>query len=248
MTASINSVIGFPSAQKHDAVEVATATSGYVPQIALGSIIAVQDPYWGGRELIRLEVGTSTAVKVGQIATWNGSFQYSAVANTANLGRNVAFALSSVASNATYKQYAWFIIAGVAPVYCGASVAADTAFGITAAGTGGAIANGKQILNARITTASTATVAKSNCTAASGSYYLRVPNSDGWFVGVVLSGTGIASGATVAEISSDGLTVRMSAVTTAAVNGTVTATYNDGSANYYNVATFDRPFAQGQVA
>lgn len=248
MTASVAPYIGHPGAGKWDTVEVANATSGYVPQIPVGTKIEVVDPYWGAQTLIRLSVPTSTAVKVGQAAIWNNAFSYTALPNTANLGRSVAFSKNSIPSNATYVQYAWFVVSGTTPIYCGASVTADTAFGVTAAGTCGAIANGKQILNARVTVAATATVAKANSWADYNSTTLHVPlGSDGWFVGAVLSGTGIASGATVTAISSDGKTVTMSAATTAAVNGTVTATYNDGSSNYWNVASFDFPFAQGQV-
>ena len=82
---------------------------------------------------------------------------------------------------------------------------------------------GKQVLNAANSLPSATTKVKNGCTAAAGSLTLNVPNSRGWFIGATLSGTGIAVGATVVGISPDGLTVTMSAVTTAAVSGAVTA-------------------------
>ncbi len=234
-------------------VEVATAASGYQPLIPVGTIAAFNDPYWGGLECIRLSIPTSTAVQVGQLSTITSSFGFVSVPNTANLGQSVAFSVNNVPSNASFTQYAWFVIGGRYPVYAGASVAADTAFGITAAGQTGAIANGKQILNARVQLAATTTVVKANTVTASGSSILKVSNSDGWFVGVALSGTGIPASTSVGAIDPTGTLVSMVQTgTTTAQNATasgsvsVTGTYNDGT-KFWNVVTFDRPFAQGQV-
>lgn len=212
----------------------------------LGSMISVNDPYWGGQELVYLQYPASAVIAVGTIMTWDKANLSSAVANTANLGVPLAIALNSCASSAS-AQYGWFLVKGVAPVLCGANVAADTAFGITAAGKGGAIANGKQILNAIIRGASSTTVAKSNTVTLNGSPVIRVSNSDGWFVGLPVSGTGIAASSTISSIDPSGTIVTLNNNATATGSVTVTGTYNDGSANYWNVAIFDRPFAQGQV-
>ena len=150
-SAGINSIVGYPfvgnannSTNGGLAVEVATATSGYVPLIPVGTITTVVDPYWGGLELIRLAIPTSTtAIVAGTLACWDASYQYVITPNTANLGQPVGVAMSAVPLNATYVQYAWFVIGGKFPVLCGASVAADTTFGITAAGKGGANSAGK---------------------------------------------------------------------------------------------------------
>lgn len=230
------------------AVEVATATSGYVPQIPVGTVVSVVDPYWGGQELIRLAIPTSTtAILVGTLACWNSNFEYVITPNTANLGQPVGASMSAVPLNATYVQYAWFVIGGKAPVLCGASVAADTAFGITAAGKGGAIANGKQVVNARVRTAATATVAKANTITRSGSNVYQVQNTDGWFVGLPLSGTGVAASTVITGIDPDGRTVTVNNNATATGSVTVTGTYNDGSSNYWNTVIMNRPFAQGQI-
>ncbi len=235
------------------AVEVATAASGYLPLIPLGTIATFNDPYWGGLECIRLSIPTSTAVQVGQLSTVTNTYGFVSVPNTANLGQSVAFCAANVPSNTGFTQYAWFVIAGRYPVYAGASVAADTAFGITAAGQTGAIANGKQILNARVQAAATTTVVKGNAVTTNGSAVLKVSNSDGWFVGVALSGTGIPASTSIGAIDPTGTLVSMVQTgTTTAQNATasgavsVTGTYNDGT-KFWNVATFDRPFAQGQV-
>lgn len=212
-----------------------------------GLIVQGVDPYWGGGEFIYCRANGSIrqfGVCVVTPAVTSGAYRYEAteVPNTANLGRAVAVAMTVMTSG----QYGWFMISGLTPVNCNASVAADTAFGIVAAGQGGAIANGKQIANARVMVAATATVAKANSVNNAGSYQLTVTNTDGWFCGIYLSGTGVAAGATVTDIAPDGRTVTMSAVSTAAISGTVTGTYNNATV-YYNVAHLNRPFAQGQI-
>jgi hypothetical protein len=234
-------------------VEVASATSGYVPLIPVGTIAVFNDPYWGGLECIRLSVPASTAVRVGTLSTLTNTFGFVAVPNTANLGQSVAASLNDIPSNATYVQYAWFVIGGRYPLLSGASVAADTAFGITAAGSVGAIAAGKEILNARIQLAATTTVVKTNVNAVSGSPTIRVSNSDGWFVGLAITGTGIPASTSIGSIDASGTLVGMVQTgTTTAQNATatgsvsVTGTYNDAT-RFWNVATMQRPFAQGAI-
>jgi hypothetical protein len=162
IAATVSALVGAQplSNSSNISVEVADATSGYVPKIPVGTIANFVDPYWGGLECIRLSIPVSTAVRVGTLSTLTATGSFVAVPNTANLGQSVAVCASDVPSNATYVQYAWFVIAGRFPVLSGASVAADTAFGITAAGSAGAIAAGKQILNARVQVAATTTVVK----------------------------------------------------------------------------------------
>jgi len=214
---------------------------------ALGTTITLGDPYWGGFEAIY--VYSTGTIRQGGIITITPTFQTNKwrwdaaeVPNTANLGKSVYVAPVS----STAGQYFWAINYGIVPVNCTASVAADTAFGIVAAGQGGAIANGKQVLNARVIAPATTTVAKTNCTANSGSTRLSVPSVDGWFAGAYLSGTGIAALTTVTDIDPSGNIVTLSVATSAAVTGTVTATYNNATV-YYNLAFIDRPLAQGQV-
>lgn len=223
-------------------------TADDTAQTKTGVIMSGHDPYWGGREYMYVYAAGAIAqhaVVALSASLVSGAMRIEAteVANTANLGRSVGVAMVG----ASLGQYLWVCLSGLTPIRSGASVSADTAFGITAAGVVGAISNGKQILNARNVLAATTTVAKANCVANSSSYKLKVPNANGWFIGAYLSGTGIASGTTVVSISDNGTEVTLSAATTAVVSGTVTATYNNSTV-YYNVAYLNRPFAQGQVA
>lgn len=204
---------------------------------ALGRQIDGVDPYWGGATFIYLKAGE--AIDMGELNVWDKDFVATNVPNTANTGRSVAAAMYPMASG----DYGWFCVTGEVPVAVTASVAAGTTFGLTGAGTVGAVTNGKQILNAVSVLASTGTVTKANTTTQSGSAVLRmsVP-ADGWFYGMALSGTGIAGGATISGISEDGRTVTMSANATASGSVTVTGTYTG-----FIKAQITRPFVQGQV-
>lgn len=213
----------------------------------LGATITVVDPYYGGQELVYLAIPVSTALKVGHAVTWDLNNNIIALPNTANTGFPVALSLNSVASDAANVQYSWFIFEGQALAWSNASVAAAAAIGVVAAGQLGAVANGKQILNTRVAAAATTTVAKANTSTQSGSLLLKVTNTDGWFVGVALSGTGIQATTTVTAIDPDNRTVTMSLAATATGSVTVTGTRNDGT-NFYNLLVIDRPFVQGQIA
>lgn len=213
----------------------------------LGQVISVSDPYWGGQELIYLAVPASTAIPVGGSVTWDTNLQTVTLPNTANLGVPVAFSLNSVASNAAV-QYSWFVVEGQCPAFSGASVAAAAAIGITAAGTLGANSAGKQILNARVVDPATTTVVKANVATQSGSNLLRtsVGGTDGWFVGITVTGTGIPATTTITAIDPDNRTVTMSNNATATGNVSVTGTYTSGS-SFWNIVIIDRPFAQGAI-
>ncbi len=220
----------------------------------LGTVVPFLNPYWGGGEAIYLQMPTSTALQVGTLMSWDTatSFVAAATANTANLGKSVGFLMNYVPSNAS-ATYAWVLISGQALAYATASVAADTAFGITAAGQVGANSAGKEILNARVTKPATTTVTKSNTNTTSGTNVLQVTNADGLFVGCPISGTGIPASTYIGAIDSSGTLVSMttsdlSTAANATATGaiTLTATYND-STKYWNVVTCDCPLAQGSI-
>jgi hypothetical protein len=224
--------------------------AGTTQDIATGTIIHGDDQFWGGGEFIYCKftapmVVHALAVLTAVVNATTGKWEWNATPcpNTANLGQSCGVVVAS----GTTADFGWVQITGIAPVQCNANVAAGTAFGVAAAGQGGALTAGKQVLAARIIAASSTTVAKTLCTALKGSTELTVSNSDGWFIGLYLSGTGITTGSTVSDISPDGKTVTLSAATSAAVTGTVTGTYNN-STIYYNVAHFNRPHMQGQIS
>ena len=163
--------------------------------------------------------------------------------NTANLGRAVFVAQATGAMAA--GDYGWFLRSGVTPINGSASVAADTTLGITAAGQVGANTAGKQIVGARVASAATLTVVKSGI-GASGDNYIFVNDTDGWFVGGYLSGTGVGASAIISDIDPMGKWVKASVANSAAIAGSVTQTANNATI-FYNVVALDRPFAQGAI-
>lgn len=212
-----------------------------------GSIVGVTNLFFGGQELI---YGKATAairqfglVTIGGAAVGNLiETQFTEIANTANTGAPVGVALFSMAAG----DFGWVVVSGCTPINANASIAAGATFGIAAAGQAGANSAGKQILGAIGVAPSSFTVAKTAVTANAGSTRLLVGNTAGWFPGVYLSGTGIAAGTTVLSIDPDGRGVTISAPTSAVVNGTVTATYNNATI-HYPIVRLQRSAAQGAI-
>lgn len=211
----------------------------------LGTILSYANPFWGGGEAVYLSVPASTPLVVGTPVVWDVANSAIAVPNTANLGMPLAFVMNAFPSNPAVT-YGWFVISGRYPVASNASVAAAAPIGIAAAGRLGANSAGKQVLNARVQAPATTTVIKANTSTQAGSTLLKVSNTDGWFVGVALSGTGIPALTVITAISEDDRTVTMSLAATATGSVSVTGTYNDGTI-FWNVISADRPFAQGAI-
>ena len=241
MYSFIDGVVGLPQ------IGLTNQSNDTLPRIANGTPIQAVDPYWGGGEFVwaRASAGIRAQGLVNLLTSFaDGIWRTDATEapNTASLGRTVAIAMGSFSAG----QWGWFMIAGTAPVNGTASVAANTTVGITAAGQIGANSAGKQVLNAISVAPSSTTVVKANCRAIQGATVLEVPNSDGWFVGAFLSGTGIAASTAVNYIDPSGRFVTLSLATTARVAGNVTATYNGGGV-HFNVVTVNRPFSQGAI-
>lgn len=212
----------------------------------LGTMITVIDPYFGGMDLLYCSFPASTALAVGTPVIWNVAYSATAVPNTANLGQSLGAVLNAVPSVAAV-QYGWVVVKGRFPVLSNASVAADAAIGIAAAGKLGANTAGKQVLNSHVVAAATATVAKANTVTQSGSNIIKVSNADGWFVGLPLSGTGIAASTVITAIDPNNSTVTMNNNATASGAVTVTGTYNDAATNYWNTVYLGNAFGQGAI-
>lgn len=242
MFTSVSGIVGHPQPSPIYSLDT-------TERFGQGEILNAFDPYWGGAEFMYVKFGGTVGERglVSILTTYNSTTKRweqvaTACANTANLGRSVAVAMRG----ATSGQFGWVMISGVTPINGTASVAADTAFGITAAGQVGANTAGKQILNARIVAAATTTVALANSTGVSGSYEIRVPTTDGLFIGAYMSGTGVGASAKISAIDPSNNSITVDVANSAAINGTVTATYNNATI-FYNVAYINRPFAQGAI-
>ena len=166
--------------------------------------------------------------------------------STAGQGFPFGVAVAPMASG----TYGWIQISGAAIYKTNATVAADTAVAVAAAGIAGTLANGKQLLNTRNVKAATATVTNSTTITKNGGYVLDTGGYDGFFLGLTLSGTGIPASTVVAKLDPDGRRIYMgSAIGTvgdklATADGTITLT---GTYTGFGQALISRPFAQGQV-
>ena len=237
---------GLVGAQPVQSIDSADSTR----QHPMGMLVTAYDDYWGGGEFMYVRAASGT---INQFALCTltssydsglGAWQHKIVnvPNTANLGKQLCVAMSNMVNG----DHGWVCVSGIVPVNCNASVAADTAFGIAATGQGGALTAGKQVCNAVVAIAATHTKVKAGWTQGL-STELVVSDTNGWFKGIYLSGTGIAAGTTVTKIDPDERTVTLSLATTATIAGTnVTGTYNNATV-HYNIASINRPFAQGQI-
>lgn len=212
----------------------------FVPDViqrqVLGSQITAADNVWGGGEFIYLKAGAT--ILMGAAVVWDLGWNAVLAPSVANQGRTVAFAVYPM----TIGQFGMFQVSGMAVVNATASVAIATPFGITAVGQVGANSAGKQIVNATSVAPSTTTIVKNNVLVTAGSNVLQTGNTDSWFFGVTVSGTGIPGATTIMGMSPDGRSVTMSANATASGVVTVTGTYTG-----FIIAQIQRPFAQGAI-
>jgi hypothetical protein len=214
-----------------------------------GLVARATDPVWGPGDFIFARAGGAirlfglcvlTPVYDGTGFTFTQNM--TEVPNTANLGRSLYVYQGDMAL--TTGQYGWFMRRGVTPVNCQASVAADTTFGIAAAGQGGANSAGKQVLGGRIVTAGAQTVVKAG-TGVSGDNVIQIPSGTaGYFPGGFLSGTGVGASAVIQKVFP--FSLQVSVVNSAAISGNVTQTANNGTI-FYNVAALSDPIAQGAI-
>lgn len=204
-------------------------------KVALGTVIDFQDPYYGHQRMIYAKA--VAAQETGSLVYIDNSWNATDIPNTANLGLPIAVAKTAMVQD----SYGWYITAGLAPWSAAASVAAGAAFGIGGAGQCGTLANGKQVLGARIAVASTGTFTQT-ITTSNGSNTMKATSTDGFFVGLAISGTGVAASSTVASIDADGVTFTTNNNATASGTVTGTLTYTGFLLVYANA-----PFGQGQV-
>lgn len=203
----------------------------------LGMQAIFQDPFYGQQTAVYAKA--AAAQETGSICVVATDWIMGDVPNSAGLGKPVYIAKTAMAQD----TFGWYIFMGQSPWSAQASVAAGVAFGITAAGQMGAVAAGKQINGANVQVASTGTITKAAVTnvGAQTKRRLQVVNTDGLYIGIAASGTGIAA-STVTAIDPSGNFVTLSADMTAV--GTITATFTHTGFCIVNATC---PFAQGQI-
>jgi hypothetical protein len=213
----------------------------------LGFTVTAVDPFWGEGQFIYVK--SNDAILKGScciIGTPN-TYLATLMPSTAGLGQPVGFAIAPMASG----TYGWLQIAGGTVVKTNATVAADAVIGVAAAGILGTNTNGKQLLNFHNVKAATATVTATVNTI-NGSGVLTFANGyDGFFLGIVITGTGIAAATTViAKLDPDGRTAYTgSAIGTlgdkpSTATGSITLT---GTYTGFGLGIAQYPFTQGAI-
>lgn len=218
--------------------------SDTVQRQPLGMTVTATDPYWGTGKFVYLK-SAATVVK-GSVVMWDEAYNAALIPNTANQGFAVGFAMYPAASG----NFFWAQTEGRVVYVTGSTVAADTAIGITAAGTLGTLAAGKQILNLRNRIAATGTLTGSANTY-NGTNVLYFPKGyDGFALGLALSGTGVGASAVVAGLDPDGKRVYTGTAigTLSGANQTATGFVTvTGTYTGYGSGVANNAFAQGAI-
>ena len=209
----------------------------------LGTILTAVDPYWGAGSFMYLK--SNAAVLKGSIVIWDETYQATLAPSTANLG----FPFAVATNNAAAGTYFWAQVEGLAVYKTNATVAADAALGIAAAGIAGTNAAGKQMLGVRNRIAATGTATVSVATVTNSGTVVAQKGYDGFFLGMALSGTGIPASTVVAGLDADGRRIYLGSaigtfdkVATATGQITLTGTYTG-----YGAGQILNPSLQGAI-
>jgi hypothetical protein len=210
----------------------------------LGLVLVGVDPFWGLGEFVYIK--SNDAILKGSVVEYDETYQGTLIPNTANLGRPVAVAMNAMASG----TYGWVQISGRAVYKTNATVAADTAIGIGAAGILGTNAAGKQILGIRNRISATGNKTFTAVTFANTNRIFVASGYDGAFLGMALTGTGVGASAVVAALDPDGKTIYAGTAVGTATGANNTATGQitlTGTYTGYGSGIITRPFAQGAI-
>lgn len=217
--------------------------SDTVQRQPLGQTITATDPFWGTGKFVYLK--SNAAVLKGSLVMWDEAYNAALLPNTANQG----FPFGVAMYPAAIGNFFWVQTEGRAVYATNATVAADAAIGIGAAGIAGTNTAGKQLLNVRNRISATGTVTvTANTLNGNGTLY-AAKGYDGFFLGAALSGTGIPASTIVAGLDPDGRRIYMGSaigtfdkLATATGGVTVTGTYTGFGSGILN-----NPVAQGAI-
>ncbi|MGH2375670.1 MAG: hypothetical protein ACRDIC_19645 [bacterium] len=188
---------------------------------ALGTIVQAVDPFWGLGEFVYQKAAVAFAQR-GRLCTVDATETNGMIdmPNTANLAYPLYWNLAAMAIN----EFGWFQSVGNIPAQTANSIAAGVAAGHVA-GTLATNAAGKQVQGIKVIFASTKTFGKTNSITENGSKQIKVPDYNGWFVGIPLTGTGVGASALVTALNPNGREVSVDVASTASGTVTVTGTY-----------------------
>lgn len=218
-------------------------TPDTVQRHALGTKVTAVDPFWGLGTFMYIK--SADALIKGSLTMWDESYNGALLPSTTLQGFPFGVAMAPMASGV----YGWIQLEGRAVYKTSATVAADVAVAIAAAGVVGASATGKQLVNVRNRVAATGTKTFAAGTT-NGTNVLTTAGYDGAFLGMALSGTGIPASTVVAGLDPDGKRIYTGSAigtfgdknSTATGGITLTGTYTG-----YGSGVINNPFAQGAI-
>lgn len=220
----------------------------FVPDTAqrhpLGETVTAVDPFWGTGKFVYIK--SNAAILKGSLVIWDETYQGTLLPNTANQGFPFGVAMAPIPS----ASFGWVQTEGRAVYATNATVAADAAIGIGAAGIAGTNGAGKQLLNVRNRVAATGTVTVSVLTQNGTNILLAQKGYDGFFLGMALTGTGIGASAVVAALDPDGKRIYTGTAigTPSGANQTATGQVTlTGTYTGFGSGIINNPIAQGAI-
>lgn len=168
----------------------------------LGTVVTAVDPYWGHGKF--MYVKSTDAILKGSLCAWDQSYNAGLLPSAVTQGFPWGVAMAPMPSG----TFGWIQLEGRAVYKTNATVAADGVVAIAAAGILGATATGKQLIGVRNRVAATGTVTATVNTVNGSSTLTFRDGYDGFFLGLIITGTGIAAATTlIAKLDPDGRTV-----------------------------------------
>lgn len=215
-------------------------TPDTVQRFQLGMVCEAIDPYFGYGKFMYLKAAAIQAV--GSVVTVDENFTATAVSNALV---NVAFPVLVARQNMAANTFGWYMAEGMGPIRALVALGIGAQVGLS--GTAGAIttwAAGKQILGMQVLQAGGYSITKANVSTQNGSTIIQVPNVEGLFVGMGVTGTGIPASTTIAAVDTSGRAITVSNASTATGVITMTCLYTSGA---YVLGRFNSPHTQGAI-
>lgn len=160
--------------------------------LPFGTIVRAYDPIMGAGEFMYLQGIASTVV--GDVVNYN-SFTGATTRNVAAANANQTLAIAMAALVAS--TFGWYQVSGACIVTNNATAAAGLVYVVGTGTVSSTAVSGMEIQGSRLLTANGTTFTKA-VTTRNGGTALWVPNFDGLFVGLPVSGTGIAASSVIA--------------------------------------------------
>lgn len=215
-----------------------------VQRHVLGMTVTATDPFWGLGKFMYIK--SNDAILKGSLVMWDEVYQGALLPTTTLQGFPFGVSMAPAASG----TFCWIQLEGRAVYKTNATVAADVAVAVAAAGIAGTLVAGKQLVNVRNRISATGTKTFTVSTQNGTGTLLANNGYDGAFLGMALSGTGIPASTVVAGLDPDGKRIFTgSAIGTlgdknSTATGSITLT---GTYTGFGSGMINNPFAQGAI-